>query len=430
MVDKPIYCAQAFGSVCIDGAGKYVPCCNIRVKEWQEDYFDNTTYEGVLNNANNLGLKKVRKELIEGKWPTACTNCKEAEDNGYDSMRTIWNKELSEYDISLEETLTADNVFYLDTTFSTKCNSKCMTCNPMSSDFWEKEHNVIWNSNFKSFNRTNIDETTTQDLVDNFPNVIRVSFVGGEPTLSEEHIVYLKKLIETGKSKDVKISYVTNLTGITNELLELWKNFKEVHLGVSIDGYKEVNEYIRYPFKWSKVESTLRTLLELTQSSWNKPGATQFTVGLSCTISLFNSIQCFDLLDFYFDLLTEYKIDDGRSLISCCTLFTNYVTYPSFAMVSHLSKEYRQLGVEKGQQLLEKIDNYAKQTSPETINQGFINSIKLAISWLKEEQINNESDLRKLKHFIASSDKFRNRDIKDFIPELYEELEKLWNSLT
>ncbi len=430
MVDKPIYCAQAFGSVCIDGAGKYVPCCNIRVAEWQNDYFDRNKYNSVLENANNTGLKKVRRELIDGVWPTACTNCKEAEDSGYDSMRTIWNRELEEHNIEMHETITPDNVYYLDTTFSTKCNSKCMTCNPMSSDFWEKEHNVIWNSNFQSFNRTNINEETTQDLVDNFPNVIRVSFVGGEPTLAEEHVVYLKKLIENGKSKDIKISYVTNLTGITDELMSLWKHFRAVHLGVSIDGYKEVNEYIRYPFKWSKVETTFRTLLELAQSSFKNQTETQFTVGLSCTISLFNAIQCFDLLDFYFDILTQYKVNDTRSLASSCTLFTNYVTYPSFAMVSHLGKEYRLLGVEKGQRLLEKIDSYAAQNIDESINQGFINSVKLAISWLQEEQIHNSMDMAKLKHFINSSDKFRQRNIKDYIPELYEELERLWNSQT
>lgn len=426
MVDKPIYCAQAFGSISIDGAGKYVPCCNIRVAEWQNEYFDQTKYTNVLDNANNTGLKRVRKELIEGVWPSPCANCKEAEDNGYDSMRTIWNRELADHNIQMQETLTPDNIFYLDTTFSTKCNSKCMTCNPMSSDFWEKEHNYIWNSNFKSFNRVNINEETTQDLVDNFPNVIRVSFIGGEPTIAEEHTVYLKKLIESGRSKDIKISYVTNLTGLTDELMQLWKHFKAVHVGVSIDGYKEVNEYIRYPFKWSKVESTLRTVLELTQESFRNPSDTQFTVGLSCTISLFNAIQCFDLLDFYFDILTEYKTTNNQSLVSNCTLFTNYVTYPSFTMVSHLSSEYRAIGIDKGNRLLEKMEVYASNNNDESINQGFINSVKLAISWLKEEQIHNKMDMRKLKHFIASSDKFRNRDIRDFIPELYEELEKLW----
>ena len=83
---------------------------------------------------------------------------------------------------------------------------------------------------------------TAQKLIDTFPNVQRISFIGGEPTISDEHIEFLKMLIAKGTNKNIGLSYVTNLTGVTEELLELWDKFYRVHISVSIDGFDKVNE--------------------------------------------------------------------------------------------------------------------------------------------------------------------------------------------
>jgi len=56
----------------------------------------------------------------------------------------------------------------------------------------------------------------------------------------------LKRLIEQGRSKDITLGYVTNLTGVRDELLELWINCNMKHITVSIDGVGKVNEYQRY----------------------------------------------------------------------------------------------------------------------------------------------------------------------------------------
>jgi len=52
-------------------------------------------------------------------------------------------------------------------------------------------------------------------------------------------------LIEQGRSKDITLGYVTNLTGVRDELLELWDQFNMKHITVSIDGVGKVNEYQR-----------------------------------------------------------------------------------------------------------------------------------------------------------------------------------------
>lgn len=428
MVNKTIYCAQAFGSAAINPAGEYIPCCNIRTNNWEYALGKDPTVKNLdpKDRINLENLRKVRKELIDGVWPKVCENCRVAENNGVQSMRTIWNKELEDFSIPAKECIDPADIRYLDLTFSTKCNSKCMTCNNSASDFWEDEFVHIWKGTTRIVDRININDEKADKIVSQFPNVQRISFVGGEPTISDEHVRYLKKLIDTGRSSQIKISYVTNLTGITDELIELWDHFKNVQVAVSIDGYGKVNEYIRYPFKWEKVENNLRKLFNMIVNSNDTVEGKQYTTGLSCTVSMFNAIQCFDLLEFWLDLTIEYNTE-SLLMTSYAGCFVNYVSYPDYALVGLLSPEYRQQGIIKGGKLLSKIAEY--EANGLHVNVGLTDSIRLIMAWLKEPQINDKVLLGKSKHFVEASDLFRKRNIKDYIPELHTELEKLWQNL-
>ena len=44
---------------------------------------------------------------------------------------------------------------------------------------------------------------------------------------------------------------------------ELWKHFKLVQIGISLDGFGNVNNFIRYPSQWSKIENNLLKLDKL-----------------------------------------------------------------------------------------------------------------------------------------------------------------------
>ena len=413
---KPIYCFLAFGSVSINSQGEYIPCCGIRINE-----FEYYTTLSKLKNSNPIffaldpakrinadNLKSIRKKLIDGEWPEACSNCKKSEDVGLNSMRTVWNRYIT--DSPMVEDIDPMDIKFLDLTFSTKCNSKCMTCNAGASDFWEEEFGILYpETKSQVYSRVSIDETTASKLIRDFPNIIRVNFIGGEPTISDEHLAFLHKLVEEGKSKNIELGYVTNLSGLNAELIEVWKNFKSVGASVSIDGYGKVNEYIRYPFKWSKTEENLRTLLEICKQDPDK-----FGIGLSLTHSIFNAIQAPDLLEFWYDILKEY------GLLNRCGAFLNRVNDPTTMMVQHLSESYRQIGSEKAKRLLDKIkkDNL-------DIQQITIDSIKLMDSILNEPWTGEIDKIKELQTFIKGSDEFRKRSITDYIPELVDELNAL-----
>jgi hypothetical protein len=425
----PIYCSLAFASASINSYGEYIPCCNIRTDEWNMYKDRDVELSSILNqkspefriNAGNL--RKLRRQLIRGEWPSACQNCKIAEDAGTASMRTIWNRSLPQDLVPINEYVDNQNIYYLDLTFGTTCNSKCMTCSPDLSDFWEEEYNYIWGTKRpKQLKRICIDSSTTKELVDSFPNVRHISFIGGEPTISDEHIELLQLLIDNNRSKNINLNYITNLTGITNDLIALWSNFKSVNISVSIDGYELVNEYIRYPFKWNKVETNLKKCLDLFRTSLENPNSTLFTVGLSSTISVFNAIQSMNLLEFWFNLSVEYNTDSH--MLGC---FVNRVSHPTHCQPQILSPQYRQQGIYKGKQLLETIEKHRASLTNKLAHQGLVDSIKLVISWLSEPQINDEQCLQKLKMLILKSDNYRDRDIKNYIPELWDELNTLWD---
>lgn len=436
-MNKPIYCSLAFGSASIDSYEEYIPCCNIQTKNWiylRDSEQKHLISVGPKERINAPNLRNVRKELISGKWPEVCLNCKDAEKNGAGSMRTIYNLVLGS-EIPAVEFVNPHDIKYLDLTFSTKCNSKCMTCSADLSDFWEEEWKTIWlkDTNKYPIKRICINDTLAEKLVCDFPNLERVAFIGGEPTISEEHTKFLKLLIKEKRSQNINISYVTNLTGITDELIDIWKNFKTVHVSVSIDGYKEVNEYIRYPIKWNKTEGNLRKFLNMVALSQQnyQHGKTQFTIGLSCTVSLFNCIYLGELFEFWYKLLAEYgELKDGNSVAKLTGCFVNRVSHPEYALVSMLSNEYRHKGVIKLKHLLDKIQEDVIKNPNKEVNNGFLESIKLSIAWLEEPQTIDIQQNVQNKYFIIKSDKFRNRHIKDYIPELYEELKKtIWSNI-
>jgi sulfatase maturation enzyme AslB (radical SAM superfamily) len=302
-----------------------------------------------------------------------------------------------------------------------------MTCSSDLSDFWEEEYKIHYpDAVFRNVNnRVSITTETARKLIDTFPNVQRISFIGGEPTISNEHVEFLKMLINKGRSRNIDLGYVTNLTGLTDELLDIWDKFKNIHLSVSIDGFGKVNEYIRYPFKWSKTETSLKTIMKLCQDHVQSH---KYTLGLSCTHSVYNAIQAPDLIEYFYDTLKTYECLDGNTLLKHCGAFVNRVSSPKDAMVSNLSIAYRNIGIEKINRLLNKIQ--VDVDNGIIVERGLIESIQLMGAWLAEPQSDDTDNINTLIKFIKVSDEFRNRNINDYIPELMTELEQMKQALT
>ncbi len=61
-------------------------------------------------------------------------------------------------------------------------------------------------------------KTFWEDFNKNTPDLNKIYFVGGEPTLQEEHYKLLKYLIATDKAKNITLQYNINCTKCSRQI--------------------------------------------------------------------------------------------------------------------------------------------------------------------------------------------------------------------
>ena len=394
----PIFCSLVHTGMNATSSGRLTPCCSSAYGYVAEE----KNNKSLADKLNHINLIRVRSQLKTGIWPSECNTCKKAELTNTDSLRTVFNTYRSNR--GLEDTcigiIKPSDVYSLHVSVGNKCNSKCMTCNPGSSSLWQEEWNTIWNMKGITNNSDSIldNPVLVDELVNEFTNLKKITFLGGEPTINNNHLAYLHRLIAEGRSADIDLGYVTNLTGIDDSLLEVWSNFRNIDLNISLDAYGEKNDYIRYPIKWTKVESNLRKFLDWASKD-------KVSIGLSLTPSVFNCIHLDEVYTFWHKLLVEYNLPMSYGVA------LNKITYPMYTSMRITTLEYRQQGIVK---LLS-----TRQQLPVE----FYNSIDYAIEMLNEPILDSNT-IETGKRFIEQSDRYRNKNIKDYVPELYNELWK------
>ena len=241
----------------------------------------NAAHDYLEESRNADIMKRMRLNMLEGKWSPQCVRCRTEEKNGHHSRRLAEN---NDWWLTVDEARkvtkpdgTVDGVAiqYYDFRFGNKCNLACRMCGPSDSDMWYDDYKKVYGDTFTDnggekitigvndkFNWHN-SKYFWKQIYNNLHNIKRVYFAGGEPTLIQKHYDFLEKCVETGQSAKMTIEYNTNLTTLPPRLLELWKQFKRVIIGASIDGYGDVLEYQRYPVKWNKVYKNMLKVDEL-----------------------------------------------------------------------------------------------------------------------------------------------------------------------
>ena len=217
-------------------------------------------------NSNNI--KQLREELLSGNKPTACSACWQEETLGKESKRIRENKRWG--------TDPTPNLKFVDLKLGNTCNLKCRICSPGSSSNWIKEHKDIYGSDIVSDialkfgqDRKTIMQWPQHnpefwdDLDKILPDVEMFEIYGGEPFLIERHYDVLRKSIDLGYSKNQRIHYNTNGTIYPEDAVNnIWPQFKEVDIMLSIDGVGDQFEYQRYPAKWDSVLENIHKFKE------------------------------------------------------------------------------------------------------------------------------------------------------------------------
>ena len=413
--NKDLYCSLAFNSISFGPHGGSRPCCAVDTYFWKETSHQLGDYNNFLPTwFNNKEMVKLRQDMLDGKWNPICNLCKIREDVGQASTRQIFNHTLGEVEKNTGRSWRTDtakitnfeNIFLLDVTTGNKCNSACLMCNSSASSLWAKEQQDITGFAWTSPNLNWFSEENIAPIVDQLPNLRAIQFAGGEPTINDAVTFLLKRVIDQGRSKDITLGFVTNLTGISDEMLELWDKFSSKHITISIDGVDKVNEYIRYPFTWKKVTSQLETLKKIAKKNGN------YHIGLSHTITSLNLLSFGDLVKWW----EETQVQDEGSGILKSLPHMQCVNNPSYFNPLYAPRALK----DKTAVMLDELEVYLT-------DKGLLDKYRPAIENIRTNVINAKVDeklrmahWRRMRDFIEPLDKYRSRTIFDYLPYMKE----------
>ena len=147
------------------------------------------------------------------------------------------------------------------------CNLACSTCDEHASTRWQAVKNLPIVSN--AFN------TTINDL--DFTGIESIIIGGGEPILHKS----THEILEKFKNTDMR--FHIHFNGTVKPSLEFLKTcsyYKRISICFSIDGVGDHFEYLRWPAKWTKVDSNVKWIVE--------HAPTNINFGVNITVSVLN----------------------------------------------------------------------------------------------------------------------------------------------
>ena len=297
---------------------------------------------------NNSNFRQHRLDLLNGKWPKGCDMCQRVEElNTGISMR-----QETPADITYTNTRTGSTSFKglktIEIRFSNACNMACLHCSPAFSSGWttklkryvpdniDREHQLFQLTG--DMHRESADEDLsigisleqaleiTEDLNQNFPNLERVDFAGGEVLYQKQFFPTLKKLAEHPNAHNMYIMFHTNFNVDFDpiELNNCLEKFGRAEMKISIDSGPGYYDYFRGG-DWN----ILKANLEKFKSVRSK----KVSICLVCTTGAYQIMQFKDTMEGFLSLECD--------MIDASIIFTPDYLNPSIMML-HFEEETRQ----------------------------------------------------------------------------------------
>jgi radical SAM protein with 4Fe4S-binding SPASM domain len=236
-----LFCTQPFSKIFLGADGTVKTCC--ASSDYSIGNIKENTIEEILQGEK---AKKIRQELIEGKWPEQCTwNCKKLYDVGAKG-------EIESNDYFAEQALEKGNLYFelnqIDLRWSNLCNLSCTYCSPAFSSKWAALKKIKINN----VSKDNVDSLLNfiKEDINSKNSILKIVYLlGGEPLLLDKNIELLKLI----KDIDVTVHITTNLTNklSENEISNLLLERNNVKWAISMETLREKFEYVREGGEWS-----------------------------------------------------------------------------------------------------------------------------------------------------------------------------------
>ena len=364
-------------------------------------------------------MAPVRQAMLDGESPSGCALCHSMEQHGKISGR---QKQLLKVGVRLdrfEKTLASSP--WIDTFANSNfqqlpqdwqidlgnhCNSACVFCSPDASSrlavewkrlgFIDQLPKAGWAENPELLNK--FVATLKQS-----PHIQYLHFIGGETLITPAFKTILTALVDAGLNQTATIGFTTNLMSWDHDVVELLTQFNSVHLGMSIESFDSVNEYVRWPARMPEVNRYLSQWIVLAQQhKWLMQFRTTPTV-LSVS-----------------SLLTVYDQAWNNSIaIESC----NFLNRPHFMKPSVLPMQYRNSIIDGMQQWINqrKIqhETVVNVRDPNVAHQQIVQDLESYVHYLKNEP-DTSTNAPELITFLKRLESSRGNSILTYLPE-YEE---------
>jgi len=212
---------------------------------------------------NSSEMKSIRKTFMDGDIPAKyCLQCKNAihPDDKYFKSFNPDNQEKVEIKKSTDSSgATTFIPYYLDYRLSNICNLACRMCDSLFSSKIESKVNALAPLAPKTPNvklESDIQKKYQQEYykIIHRPGAKKLYFATGESLLQKEHWALLEYCISLNLSKDIKLSYNTNLSYPLEKIkknISKFKQFKSIDMLVSFDSFGESGEFLRDGKNWN-----------------------------------------------------------------------------------------------------------------------------------------------------------------------------------
>ena len=272
-MNKNTFCAYPFDTIFLGPDAGIKTCCSSR---GDIGNLDKDNIETILQGKV---AQDIRDSIINGKWHPQCSQCKELEEFGGRSERSVSVEK--NYDIynSLNLDKTYFNLKKIDLRWSNTCNLACNYCYEYFSSKW---------ANIKGIKVNTLNELNEESLLlyidKNKAGIETVDLLGGEPLLQKQNLRLAEML------PDKKYYMLTNLaTPVqSNRIAEKLLDIEDMSWGISFENIGDRFEYVRHGAKWNQFLNNIEYI------KTRRPNLITNAHPLYCTYSAFNLVEYYD----------------------------------------------------------------------------------------------------------------------------------------
>jgi pyruvate-formate lyase-activating enzyme len=357
--------------------GQYYACC----RSTPISKFDPSIKYSEDSNRNAIKQKMLAGEKLD----QYCESCYKLEEKEIVSPRitqTIeWANRLNIRNVNDAAKITSP--VYYEVRASNQCNLMCRMCDPRLSNLIAKE-----NKKLKIFNESEYQYTGFDYINIDIDNIEKLYVAGGEPTVMPELHKFLEDCIEKGKT-NFEIQLNTNAVSLNKKFKSLLKHFDNFNFEISVDGYRLVNQYIRWPTNWDKLINNIDYIYNQGHN-----------ISFNSVVSIYNITSLYSTIEFLSDRYKKIPI---------------HLTPVIFA---YLKKDILSPYIFPDAKLV--IDNLAKIKKLEIYHNDLVFKIKIDEyqDYFKNKHTINLSTLESFFEYNDKLDESRNIKLIDYIPEL------------